>query len=185
MRIISYVNRDIVLFIKILKFPHRCLFEGLLILFSLWHPQASTYAKSKGSESTQDGPSMPIFYLTKPKHVHYEAPWSANSLPSFSLAVGLSSTYKEYFQQDDVECTKFNSTSLFLGKPGRGPQSVLKFDSTDGPGAFATGSMPKISLSKTVTIQQPNVYQNIPVPSIPHAFSFVNSTLCLQSCRNI
>ena len=35
MQIRSYVNKDIVLFIKILKFLHCCLFEGVLILFSL------------------------------------------------------------------------------------------------------------------------------------------------------
>lgn len=143
-----------------------------------WPPasSASTYAESKGSESTEDGPSTPMRYLAKPKHVRDATPYSANSLPSLSLAVGLSTAYKEGFQQDDAEYTKFNSTSLFLGKPGRGPQSVLKSDSTDGPGAFATGGMPKISLSKTVAIQQPNVYQHIPVlTSIPQAFSSVNS----------
>ena len=86
-------------------------------------------------------------YLAKPNHVHDENPYSANSLPSLSLAVGLSSVYKEGFQQDDAECTKFNSTSLILGKPERGPQSILKSDSTNGPGAFATGVMPNMSFS--------------------------------------
>ena len=108
MQIRSYVNKDIVLFIKILKFHHPCLFEGVVIFFSLWCPQASTYVESKGSESTQDGPSTPMRYLAKPNHVHNETPYFANSLTSLSLAVGLISIYKEGSQQDDAECTKFN-----------------------------------------------------------------------------
>ena len=97
MQIISDVNKDIVLFIKILKFPHRCLFEGVLILFSLWCSQASTYTETRGSESTQDGPSTPMHYLTKPKHVRDETQYFANSLPSLLLGVGLRSAYKEGF----------------------------------------------------------------------------------------
>ena len=108
MQIRSYVNKDIVLFIKILKVPHHCLFEGKLIIFFVWFPQASTYAEFKGSKSTQDGPSTPMCYLIKPKHLHDETPYSANSMPSLSLAVALSSAYKEGFHQDDAECTKFN-----------------------------------------------------------------------------
>ena len=108
MQIRSYVNKDIVLFIKILRVPHHCLFEGVLILFSLWCPQASNYVESKGSDSTQDCPSTPMCYLTKPKHVRDETPYFANSMSSLSLAVDLSSAYKEGFQQDDAECTKFN-----------------------------------------------------------------------------
>ena len=75
--------------------------------------------------------------------------------------------------------------SLFLDKPGRGPRLVLKSDSTDGHMEFDTGGMPNMSLSKTVAIQQPSVYQHILVLSIPHAFSSVNSTLCLQSSGKI
>ena len=33
--VIQDLNKDIVLFIKMLKVPHHCLFEGVLIFFSL------------------------------------------------------------------------------------------------------------------------------------------------------
>jgi len=142
---------------------------------------ASTYAESRGSEPIQDGPPTPLRYLARPKHVHAEIPYSANSIPSLSLAVGLSTAYKEDFEQEDEERTKLSSPSLFLGKSGRGPQSVLKPESSDAP-----RGMPKMSLSKMVTIQQPNVYQHIPMlTNISQAFSPVNSAFNLQSSRAI
>lgn len=147
---------------------------------------ASTNAESKGSEPIQDGPSTPLRYLARPKHIRDETPHSTNSLPSLSLAVGLSTAYKEGFEQEGEENTKFNSPSFFLGKSGRGPQSLLKLDSSDGPGAFATGDMAKMSLSKVDAIQQPDVYQHSAVlTNNPQAFSSVNSAFNLQASEAI
>lgn len=143
---------------------------------------ASTNAESKGGEPIQDGPSTPLRYLARPKHIRDETPHSTNSLPSLSLAVGLSTAYKEDFEQEDEENTKFNSPSFFLGKSGRGPQSLLKLDSSDGPGAFATGGMATMSSSKVDAIQQPDVYQHSAMlTNNPQAFSSVNSAFNLQA----
>ncbi|GLJ37333.1 hypothetical protein SUGI_0757420 [Cryptomeria japonica] len=136
---------------------------------------------TNGSEAIQDnGPSTPMRYLAKPKHV--ETPDSAISLPALSLATVSCYVDKEMVKQANAEFNKVDSPFGCLGKFDKEPQSIIKSGSSNVQGVL--GNTSEISKLTGSEIQQTNL--NIHMPGltqshIPQSCNSVNSAFSQQS----
>ncbi|KAH9292081.1 hypothetical protein KI387_037118, partial [Taxus chinensis] len=153
-------------------------------------PGITNSESTDGSEPMQnDGPSTPMRYLAKPKHVHIETPDSAISLPSLSLGTVSHFVDKEDMsKQENAEFNKVESPSDCLTNVVKELQSISKPGTSNDPGAPGTLSAFAMSMPAGLEIQQPNLHKHMAVLTqshVPQSCSSVSSAFSLQSSKVI